>query len=424
MKPIEDKNFLKFLGKPLIQHQIERLAGAGFDDFVVVGGAHNLEQIRVMAGSLPYKIDVVEQDDLDDGMAGGAMSIKKVYAKGPLLLVGATDIVEPSLFAEIASADTSGIDGLMVAQKVKKYFPGGYLKVDSEGFINEIIEKPGEGNEPSDLVNIVIHKFSDCSMLFEALTKTESMKDDRYETTLFHLIKNGAKFRAMPYDGIWKPLKYPWHIFEIMNYFLDGVDGVVDNGAEIAETAIVKGNVVLEKGVKIMDYAIISGPAYIGKNTLVANNALVRGSCLGENCVVGFSTEVARSFLGDNVWTHSNYIGDSILGDNVSFGSGTVTGNLRLDEGNIGVRISGEKVCSGSNKFGLITGNNVRAGINTSFMPGVKIGSDSMVGAGIVLGEDVEDGKFVYAKTELKFKDNLAGIDPEKRSQMMSQLKK
>ena len=38
MKPIEDKNFLSFIGKPLIQHQLELIKSAGLNDVVIVGG--------------------------------------------------------------------------------------------------------------------------------------------------------------------------------------------------------------------------------------------------------------------------------------------------------------------------------------------------------------------------------------------------
>ena len=77
---------------------------------------------------------------------------------------------------------------------------------------------------------------------------------------------------------------------------------------------------------------MIKGPAHIGENSIIANNSLVRGSMVGRDCVVGFTTEVTRSYLNKEVWMHSNYIGDSIIDSNVSFGAGSVTGNLRFDE--------------------------------------------------------------------------------------------
>jgi bifunctional UDP-N-acetylglucosamine pyrophosphorylase/glucosamine-1-phosphate N-acetyltransferase len=88
------------------------------------------------------------------------------------------------------------------------------------------------------------------------------------------------------------------------------------------------------------------------------------------------------------------------------------------------VNIQGEKIDSGMNKFGLITGNNVRCGINTSFMPGIKIGNNTFVGAGIVVAQDIEDNKFVYAKTELVIKDNVAQLDEKKREEMKKKMGK
>ena len=67
MKPIEDKNFLNFVGKPLIQHQLELLRESGLDDVVVVGGDHNLERIKTLGQELKMNVQVVEQEDLDLG---------------------------------------------------------------------------------------------------------------------------------------------------------------------------------------------------------------------------------------------------------------------------------------------------------------------------------------------------------------------
>jgi bifunctional UDP-N-acetylglucosamine pyrophosphorylase/glucosamine-1-phosphate N-acetyltransferase len=228
--------------------------------------------------------------------------------------------------------------------------------------------------------------------------------------------------KAVEFDGYWQPIKYPWHVLKVMDYFFENMEKSISDNAKIAESAVINGNVIIEEGAKVFDNAVINGPAYIGKNCVVATNALVRDSMLNEGCVAGYSTEIARSYLGKNVWTHTNYIGDSVIADNCSFGSGTVTGNLRLDEGDISVNIKGKKTSSGTNKFGLICGENIRCGINTSFMPGVKVGSNSMIGAGLVIPQDIPENSYVKGKVELEIRKNKAKLDTGKRKEMRNKL--
>lgn len=429
LKPLGDKNFLNFLGKPLLQWQLEQLYKAGFKDVVVVGGAHNLEEISGLIKNVPNEVTVVEQENLNEGMAGAVLAAKKMIAKKePVLIVSGNDVIESSAFEQIMAAHRVAEHGLLLAKEVDAYFPGGYLKTDEDFFCKNIVEKPGKGNEPSNLVNIVVHYFGQSGDLFKTLEEIDSKNDDRYESALAEMMNKGARIRAIPYEGFWKPVKYPWHVLDLTEHFLKTLSeyeirNLENTGIEIADTATVKGGVYLEDGVKILDNAVVAGPAYIGRNTVIATNALVRNSHIGDNCVIGFGTEVARSYVGNCVWTHSNYIGDSIIGDNCSFGAGTVTGNLRLDEAAVLVNVEGSKVSAERNKLGLIMGSGVRCGINTSFMPGVKIGRNSMVGAGIVVAADVEEGKYVYGKTELIVKDNTSKLSPAVRAEMQKKLK-
>jgi NDP-sugar pyrophosphorylase family protein len=422
MQPIPDKNFLMFLGKPLIVHQVESLIQAGFDDFVVIGGAHNLDKLKALEfENINYQ--VVEQKNLDEGMAGAVIACEAVVGNDPICIVSSNDVVDEKAYELVVdAANDEGVDSVIVGKKVEKYFPGGYLEIDSEGFITSIIEKPGEGNEPSDLVNIVIHCHKNPKKLIEELKNVSSGKDDRYEVALDSLIKGGSKMKAAEFDGYWQPIKFPWHVFDVMKHFFGNMEKSISSDAQIADSAVIKGDVIIEEGARIFDHATVSGPAYVGKNVIVANNSLVRDSIVNEGCIVGYSTEVARSFLGKNVWTHTNYIGDSIISDNCSFGSGTVTGNLRLDEKDIPVNVKGEKTSSGTNKFGLITGENIRCGINTSFMPGIKIGSNCMIGAGLVIPQDIEANKFVKGKVELEIRENKADLDESARGEMKGKI--
>lgn len=416
LQPVADKNFLRFLGKPLIIHQIESLIKADFNEILVMGGAHNLARLKKEISKFSFKkakISFKEQEKLELGMAGAILSAKSFIKKDPFLVMSSNDVVDKSAY-ELLRKNIKKNEGMLLAKHVKEYFPGGYLKTDSQNKIKKIVEKPGEGKEPSKLVNIVMHFHPNSQALLDALENISSKCDDRYECALQKLFDDGITYRAVPFKGFWQAVKYPWHVISLMNYFLGAVKSQKPKSVQIAKSATVKGEVYLEEGVKVLENAVIIGPAYIGKNTIIATNALVRQSHIGANCVIGFGSEVARSFVGGGVWTHTNYIGDSIVGDDVSFGAGAVTGNLRLDEKNIQVAVNGGKLDCGSNKFGLVTGDHVRVGVNTSFMPGIKVGSNSFVGAGIVVGQDVPENSYVTGEWHLKVKENREKIAPRK----------
>ncbi len=417
MKPIEDKNFLSFLGKPLIVHQLEILKKAGINEVILVGGKHNLEKISAMAGSLKMKIVVREQKNLELGMCGAILAAKDLLSGEAVMVLSSNDVVEVKAFKAVMKAAASKVgqaESFILGKKVTTYFPGGYLETDKTGYIKNIVEKPEPGTEPSDLVNLVVHIHKDADKLVKYLEKADSKKDDLYEQALSRMMKDGVKMLAVEYDGFWQPLKFPWHVHNVFKYLFSQAEKKIAKSAQIAKRAIVNGEVIIGENVKVFDGAVINGPCYIGDDSVVATNALVRDSNVGKNCVIGFSTEVARSVLGDEVWTHSNYIGDSVIGNNVSFGAGTVTGNLRLDEKNVQVYYDGKKIDAHTNKFGAVIGDNVRVGVNTSLMPGVRIGGGSFIGAGIVVPEDVSENSFVRGEWKLKVsenRENIGGMD-------------
>ena len=442
MKPIEDKNFLNFLGQPLIKWQLSMLWECGFKDVILVGGAHNLSRLKALDDEMPIKIDVVEQKNLNEGMKGAVLASEKLIGNEPLLVFSSNDVVDIGAFESILDAvkenekckDKVRADGFVLAKKVEEYFTGGYLQLDGGGFIKKIVEKPEPGKEPSDLINIVVHYFKNPKVLVKHLKKVKSGsgngKDDLYESAISDMIASGAKLKAVDYDGYWQAIKYPWHVQEVFKYLFNlnvpADKGRISETAQIAKNAIIDGDVVIDDNARIMDGAIIKGPCYIGKGTIVAMNSLVRESNVGEKCVIGFSSEVARSYLGDNVWTHSNYIGDSVIGNDVSFGAGTVVGNLRLDEGIISVNVENgdrpKKVSTGTNKWGIVTGDRIRVGVNASFMPGVKIGSGSYIGAGIVVGQDIPENSFVKGEVKLNITENKGSFSEEMREMMRKKL--
>jgi NDP-sugar pyrophosphorylase family protein len=410
MFPItEDKFLLNFCGKTLLEHHIDMAKRKGFDDILVIGNPLNIERIKSIAGK-DAKFAVQNHPK---GMADALMSAEKFISGEPFIVVSTNDVFDESAYENVLNIKDA--DSVILGCKVEKYFPGGYLSIDG-GNIKAIVEKPGEGNEPSDIVNVVVHLHRRSKELFDHMRSAETDKDDHYEAAMDRMMKSGFKFKVARYSGFWKAIKYPWHILDITRHFLGKVKGKrISPYAKISDKAVVEGDVIIERGVKILENAVVKGPVYIGENSVIGNNALVRdNSHIGKNSVVGFSTEVKNSYVGDNCWFHSNYIGDSIISDNCSFGAGAVTANFRFDE-----KIIGE---TGLDKFGCIMGENCKAGINVSMMPGVKVGPNSIVGPHVMVHEDVGHEKLVLLKQEHRITKNKVKFRNSSKLELMKKL--
>jgi len=412
----EDKFSLKFLGKTLLEHQVERALASGLDEFVLVGNQRNIERLReIVARFAQAKIDLAVQGQ-PAGMAGAVQSAQGLVGD-EMIVVNPGDIFEESAYAAILEAyKESHATSYILGAKVKEYFPGGYLVVDGEKDILHIMEKPRKGEEPSNVVNIVVHLHRDARTFFRCLSKVKGGGFDAYEQALESMINGGHKLKLVEYGGSWSPIKYPWHILDAMEYFLDQGPGGIASSAIISEKATIVGDVTIDENVRVLENAVIRGPCYIGKNSIIGNNVLIRDrSHIGADCAVGFSTEIKHSYIGDGCWFHQNYIGDSIIADRCSFGAGTVTANLRLDEGNVAVEFDGETLDTGVAKLGAIVGADSKTGVNVSIMPGVRIGPNSVVGPHVMLRRDLGPGRMILFESDNKIIEREINLGESER---------
>jgi len=370
-----NKNLLPFFGKPLLAHQIEAFQKVGFDDLIVIVNPQIKKQVEAM--HLGVKLAVQEKPL---GQGDAILAAEKYLDGRPLLVANADDFFRIELLEKIKKVKPGQSMAFLVGQKVRQYFHGGYL-VMKGGRVVGVMEKPGKGNEPSDLVKLVLDLFFQPRELLTAIKKVGRVNVS-YETALDNLMKAGVKFGLIEYCGPWATIKYPWDILSMVDFFLQEKK---------------QKQVLSEKSVKILKGAIVKN-SYLGENVIIGNNALVRDSIIEEGSVIGYSAETARSYIGPDCWLHSNYVGDSVLEKNINFGSGARTANLRLDE---------KEITTGKIKLGAIVGAGSRVGINASLMPGAMIGSNSFIGAGLVFKGELKDNQFCYLKQEIVKKKNL-----------------
>ena len=146
------------------------------------------------------------------------------------------------------------------------------------------------------------------------------------------------------------------------------------------KSALVKGTLAIGKGTEILPGTVIEGNVIIGEDCKIGPNAYIRGNVyVGNGCHIGIC-EVKNSIILDksNI-PHFNYVGDSIIGENVNLGAGTKIANLRHDSKSIKISINDRKIDSRRRKLGAFIGSNAKTGINSSINCGVFVKNNSKI---------------------------------------------
>lgn len=414
MWPLREKSLLRFGEHPLLLSQLHRYQALGLEEVVIVANPENRSDIEVLARQVTtMRVQIAVQPEAK-GMGDALLKAEPLLTgnpDAPLYINQVHDVVDDRLHLDMLSAHRNyPLATYLAGYEMEQYFPGGYLVVDNEGRISGVVEKPGADKRPSNLVTFVAHIHSHARALFEAIRAEYGKNipsDDHYERAMDALMKQQV-YQVVRYSGHWSALKYPWHVLDIMNYFLNRLKGKgqhVAASAYVAPTASLSGDVYIGEGVKIFPGAAVVGPAYVGAGTIVGNNALVRNSMVLNKCEVGFTTEIARSYVADHCSMHACRVLDSVFAPNVNFSAGCTTANLRIDRGEVSSAVKGVKLGSGRDKLGAIVGQNAFIAVDAMTMPGVKIGEGVQVGPGTHVLHDVPDGKRMYVKQTVVMSD-------------------
>ena len=77
---------------------------------------------------------------------------------------------------------------------------------------------------------------------------------------------------------------------------------------------------------------------------------------------------------------------------------------------------------TGLDKLGAMIGDNSKTGINTSVLPGLRIGANSFVGPHVCLTKDLESNKIALPVSRYRVMGKPAELDEGKKDQLMKRL--
>jgi bifunctional UDP-N-acetylglucosamine pyrophosphorylase/glucosamine-1-phosphate N-acetyltransferase len=368
MRPLtssQPKVMLPIFGKPLLEHIIVRAKAAGIDDFVlVIGyGAKRVSSHFLDGSKLGVKIEYSVQEKQEG--TGHALLAAEGKAEDQFIMLNGDILPDTKSLKEIASEKLAV--GAVKVEDPKRF--GVFL--EQNGYFKSVVEK--SPNPPSNLANAGIYKFT--RKIFDELNSVPRSTRGEYELTdgLNMLgLKENIKIITL---SSWIEIGRPWDILaaneSLSTELQTKVDGVVEQGASL------QGSVSIGEGTIVRSGSYIIGPAIIGKNCDIGPNCFIRPfTQIGDNCRVGNAVEIKNSTIMDGSKVgHLSYVGDSVIGEGCNFGAGTICSNLRHDKRSIMSYIKGERFDSGRKKLGVIMGDSVKTGINTSIYPGTVIES-------------------------------------------------
>ncbi len=155
----------------------------------------------------------------------------------------------------------------------------------------------------------------------------------------------------------------------------------IGDGARIGAHCVIS-NARIGAGAVIHPYTHIEG-AVVGTGALVGPYARLRpGADLGPEVHIGNFVEVKNSTLGAGAKAnHLAYLGDTVVGERVNFGAGSITANY-----------------DGANKHRTEIGNDVHVGSNCVLVAPVKLGDGATIGGGSTISKDAPAGQLTVAR--------------------------
>lgn len=386
------KSMVKIMGKPLIQYVIEKLRERNILEIVIVVNSDQIENYFGNGSDFGVKINYVFQEHAS-GM-GQALLLSSKFIKDDFILLNAYHLDFDSNFNQIFELKKNS-DGVLILNKRDETWRYGVAEIKDNQIIG-INEKPEKGKEKSNLCVVGIYALSK-----DFISVLEKVPENHYnfEDALDKFAKNKNISFVITEKNI--AFKYPWDLLGIKNYLLSYISRNKGKNLKIGKNVVLEGEIYFGDNVTILDGACIKGPSFLGDNSYIGSNALLRnGVVLEENSSIGSFSEVKNSLIMKNSKTHSGFIGDSIIGENVKIGGRVTTTNVRLDRKNVRVLVKNEKVDTGMRHFGAIIGSRVNIGGNVTIMPGIVIGNDSVIGPSTTVVDNVESNTKYY--TEFK----------------------
>jgi bifunctional UDP-N-acetylglucosamine pyrophosphorylase/glucosamine-1-phosphate N-acetyltransferase len=352
---------LPVVGEPIAAHTAQAAINAGASRLIFVIG-YEAESVKEYFGESYQDTPVAYATQTEQrGTADAVRAAKAELTEDPFVVLNGDNLYDvsslESLYVSAPSIGTVRVENPS-AYGVLEITEDNESESDMSKRVSGVVEKPA--NPPSNRINAGAYAFPEAARGWLDVDPSER---DEYELT-DTLQQTCESVSVTPVDiDRWLDVGRPWEYLEANEWKLSECRPRFEG--DVSPDADLRGSVVVES-------AYIRGATMIGSGAHVGHAVEIKNSVLRSETSVG----------------HLSYVGDSILGCNVNFGAGTTVANLRHDDADIKQTVKGERISTGRRKFGVVCGEGVKTGINTSLSPGVTLSCEARTEPGETITRD------------------------------------
>ena len=447
MNSAKNKVLHTLLGTPMVAYPVERAKDIGAAPIVAVLG-HQIDEVRAVLGARFGEGAVIIVEQKQQKGTGHAVQLGLSQLKGfeglVLIIYGDTPLLREETLK--ALVDQAGKSGSLAMMTSVVHDPTGYGRIvrDDSGSICEVVEDKDATHAQRRIAEINAGIYAAPVEFLRGATSRLTSHNAQGEYYLTDIVAkaatsigvvsvdvsveetSGVNDRAQLVAAekilsvriVSQHMKYA--TFRAPDETLVEAAVTVEPDAEIARDVVLRGrtrigaaaridqgavltDAVIGAGAHVLPYCVIT-ESTVGEGAKIGPFAHLRpGSELGPNVHIGNFVETKKTRLGrGSKANHLTYLGDTIIGENVNVGAGTITCNY-----------------NGYEKRQTIIEDGAFIGSDTQLVAPVRVGKRAVVAAGATITEDVRDGVLAISRSPLKqvdgYADRLAERYPKKK---------
>ena len=426
MKSKKPKVVHEVLGRPLVRWVVEAAKEAGADRVVTVVGHMRDQVIPLVEGDTEVVVQEAQRGTADAVLA--AADALAGFDGAVVVLSGDSPLIQPETIRQMAALrEEHNAAVIVLTMELANPFGYGRIVRDGAGEVARIVEQKDASPEEAAITecNSGVYCF-DARALFGALSQVNSdnAQGEFYLTDVLYICREaGRAVLAMPTDDPAECLgvNSRGQLAQATKQLQRRInERLMAEGVTMTDPDLVwvGPDAKVARDVEILPLTFLYGKTSVGEGSIIGPNTRLTDTVVGRGCTVdetiaiesaiddgatcgpraylrpgahlcedakaGTHVEIKKSTVGKGSKVpHLSYIGDTLIGEGVNIGAGSITCNY-----------------DGAKKHSTVIGDGAFIGSDTMMVAPVNIGAGAIVGAGSVITEDVQPDSLGIARAE------------------------